>query len=336
MRSQFLTLPRRWIGLVMLVALLCSMPAGYGLAQDTMVTIDPQSQDVAVGATTTVDIRIENVAGLFGAEVHLTFDPALLEVVDADSGSAGVQIQPGTFLSPDFVAKNAVDQATGKIDFAVSQVAPNEPVSGSGVFATVTFRGKAAGTSAVSFDNALLADQGGGAISAGTQGGNVTVTNGDTPTPTITPTPGPTSTPGPTPTPGPTSTPAPTPPSGSILGYHVVQAGETLFCIGRAYGVDPYAIARQNGILNPNIIRAGQRLAIPNVPRTLPPGRVCPRQFNGEPPTPPTCRWNHTVVRGENLYRISLRYGVSMWAIAEVNNITNMNLIYAGQVLCIP
>jgi len=127
----------------------------------------------------------------------------------------------------------------------------------------------------------------------------------------------------------------PTPLPGDILGYHTVQPGETLYCIGRAYGVDPYAIASQNGILNPNIIHAGTTLAIPNAPRALPAGRVCPAQFDdGELPS--ACRWHHTVAAGENLYRISLRYGVSMWAIAEANNITNLNYIRIGQVLCIP
>lgn len=44
----------------------------------------------------------------------------------------------------------------------------------------------------------------------------------------------------------------------------------------------------------------------------------------------------HTVRRGENLYRIALRYGVSMDAIAQANNITNQSRISAGQQLTIP
>jgi LysM repeat protein len=44
----------------------------------------------------------------------------------------------------------------------------------------------------------------------------------------------------------------------------------------------------------------------------------------------------HVVVRGENLFRISLRYGTSMSAIANANGIVNYNLIYAGQQLVIP
>lgn len=160
-----------------------------------------------------------------------------------------------------------------------------------------------------------------------------TIESTNTPSPTATATPGPTATFTPTPS---VVTPTATPSPAAILGYHTVLAGETLYCIGRAYGVDPYAIAARNGILNPNSIRAGQVLAIPNAPRLLSPGRTCPRQFGGAAPTPSPCRAYHTVARGENLYRISLRYGVSMWAVASINRITNLNYILVGQVLCIP
>jgi LysM repeat protein len=44
---------------------------------------------------------------------------------------------------------------------------------------------------------------------------------------------------------------------------HCVTYGETLYSIGRRYGVSPYAIARFNGIYNPNYIQAGQCLTIP-------------------------------------------------------------------------
>lgn len=44
----------------------------------------------------------------------------------------------------------------------------------------------------------------------------------------------------------------------------------------------------------------------------------------------------HTVAPGENLYRISLRYNVSIASLASANGISNPNLIYVGQVLKIP
>jgi len=122
----------------------------------------------------------------------------------------------------------------------------------------------------------------------------------------------------------------------TILGYHVVQPGETLYCIARAYGVDPWAIAAQNGIISPNYIYPGTVLAIPAVYVSLPPGPVCVAQFPVWPPYPCTCIAYHTIVSGETLTGISMWYGVSMWRIAECNGIYNLNYIRAGDTLCIP
>ncbi|MGB1286762.1 MAG: LysM peptidoglycan-binding domain-containing protein [Aggregatilineales bacterium] len=44
----------------------------------------------------------------------------------------------------------------------------------------------------------------------------------------------------------------------------------------------------------------------------------------------------YTVAAGDNLYRISLRFGVPMTALATANNLTNVNLIFVGQQLVIP
>ncbi|TEU14158.1 MAG: LysM peptidoglycan-binding domain-containing protein [Anaerolineales bacterium] len=100
--------------------------------------------------------------------------------------------------------------------------------------------------------------------------------------------------------------------------YHHVRYGETLSSIGRLYGVNAYAIARANGIWNPNRIYAGQVLLIPaHYP-------------------PPHHHRIHIVAYGETLLRIARWYGVSPWAIARANGIWNLNCIYAGQRLVIP
>ncbi len=44
----------------------------------------------------------------------------------------------------------------------------------------------------------------------------------------------------------------------------------------------------------------------------------------------------HTVQAGENLTRIALKYGTTVQAIVQANNITNPNLVFVGQVLIIP
>ena len=101
---------------------------------------------------------------------------------------------------------------------------------------------------------------------------------------------------------------------------YIVKRGDTLYRIARSYGVNVWAVARANGITNPNRIYAGQRLVIPTerTSGTWTTGRV------------------HTVQRGETLYRIALKYGTSVWAIARANGIANPNRIYAGQRLAIP
>jgi len=44
----------------------------------------------------------------------------------------------------------------------------------------------------------------------------------------------------------------------------------------------------------------------------------------------------HVVQRGDTLYSIARRYGVSLWEIARVNGIADVNRIWVGQRLRIP
>jgi len=97
-----------------------------------------------------------------------------------------------------------------------------------------------------------------------------------------------------------------------------VQWGDTLYSIARRFGVTWQAIAAANGLVNPNLIRAGQVLIIPTLPAPVP-GPV-----------------TYVVQPGDNLYRISLRFGVPIEAIIAVNRIVNPWYIRAGQVLVIP
>ena len=57
--------------------------------------------------------------------------------------------------------------------------------------------------------------------------------------------------------------PPPPPPPPACGRYHCVVRGETLYSIGRLYGVSPWVIAAANGIYNLSRIYVGQRLFIP-------------------------------------------------------------------------
>jgi LysM repeat protein len=146
-------------------------------------------------------------------------------------------------------------------------------------------------------------------------------------------------------------------PSYQVIGQHTVKQGEWLYCIGRAYKVDPWAIAAQNHIPWPYYVYPNQALQIPAAPwYNIPPGQVCAPDFappvwptpTPPPPTPtpgpvtPTpvpgaCRYYHYVQWGQTLSGIAWYYGTTVQAVMYANpSITNPNLIYAGSTLCIP
>ena len=99
-------------------------------------------------------------------------------------------------------------------------------------------------------------------------------------------------------------------------GTHVVQPGETLNQIARQYGVSVEDLAFANGITNPNLIYAGQVLTIPGA------------GSGGE-------RVTYTVVRGDTLFSIARRFGTTVDALVELNNLADPSRISAGQVLVI-
>lgn len=76
----------------------------------------------------------------------------------------------------------------------------------------------------------------------------------------------------------------------------------------------------------------------PTVTPTSPPGvpTHTPVPTPTAPPGTPGAPAVHVVQRGENLFRIALRYGTTVEAIAAANGIRNPQLIYVGQRLTIP
>ena len=147
----------RKLPLLLLIGLLVTTPvAAQGGAT---IRLDPPTVALDPGETAEVTVWLEGVTELAGAEVHLTYDPERVEVVDADPASNGVQIAHGTFLSADFVAQNQADPNAGTIDYAVAQMPPHEPVSGDGPLAVITLRGVAEGEAGLAVQSVLLANQ---------------------------------------------------------------------------------------------------------------------------------------------------------------------------------
>jgi len=104
--------------------------------------------------------------------------------------------------------------------------------------------------------------------------------------------------------------------------YHIVKRGETLNSIAAKYsGVSAEQIAKANGIVN-DVIYVGTRLFLDG--STF----VAEGNANGE--------GTYTVKRGDRLGDIAAAHGTNISTLAELNDITNVNLIRSGQVLTVP
>jgi LysM repeat protein len=202
----------------------------------TVIRVVPASQQVEAGGTATAEVLIENVSGLWGAELQLQFDPALVRVQDADPEAAGVQIAAGSFPSPDFVAVNEVDNEMGIVNYAVTQKAPREPVNGGGLLASITFQGLSQGSSVPTLSVVELSTNQGLPILVTLPGDQAAGTEVEPPSPVVSPTP---------------------------CNCYVVKRGDTLYSIARRYGVSMWKLASYNHIRNPNRIYVGQVLYIP-------------------------------------------------------------------------
>jgi hypothetical protein len=112
-----------------------------------------------------VEVWVENVVDLYAADIQLTFDDTRLQVQDADPGQQGVQVIPRSdLLWPDLVIRREADNETGAIWYAVTQLHPREPVSGSGALFALYLETTAAGQAAISVMDVILATRDGDII----------------------------------------------------------------------------------------------------------------------------------------------------------------------------
>lgn len=94
---------------------------------------------------------------------------------------------------------------------------------------------------------------------------------------------------------------------------YTVQKGDSLYLVAQRYGVTVAALKSANG-LKTDTIYPGQKLTIPG-------GTSSANRY--------------TVVMGDSLYLIAKRFGVTVAAIKQANNLSG-DTVYPGQVLSIP
>lgn len=110
------------------------------------------------------------------------------------------------------------------------------------------------------------------------------------------------------------------PPALAEARTHVVAPGDNLYRIALKYGVGVDELMRANGLLDPRQLRVGQVLRIPDP---------------GPQDSAPISAATYIVQRGDTLFSIAKRAGVTVRALMDANTLAG-EAIYIGQVLIIP
>lgn len=105
---------------------------------------------------------------------------------------------------------------------------------------------------------------------------------------------------------------------------YTIKSGDSLSAIASRFNTTVAKLASLNHISNPNLIRAGARLQIPDSygPNSTPP--------SSKPPSSDSHGITYTVHSGDTLGAIANRFHTSVGAIASANHIRNPNLIHVG------
>jgi hypothetical protein len=108
--------------------------------------------------TLTVEIIADNVANLYGLELHLKYDPTILAAQDAKADQPGIQIEPATLLpvNQGFVVMNQADNIQGAITYAFTLLNPAPAVTGSGAIARITFKSLQHSPTTLNFEEVIL------------------------------------------------------------------------------------------------------------------------------------------------------------------------------------
>ncbi len=289
-----------------------------GAQTTTVVRLQPATSPLPVGETTTVDLVVENVTDLYAVEVQIQFAPSILQVQDADPGQEGVQISPGDLLSPDFVVTNMADNTTGLISYTLTQVAPAEPVTGSGTLARFEVQGLAAGDSPLTFSTIKLATSTAQEIPATVQSGQITVGQGGEPTTTVTATLLPTVT---------TTLPA--------------TATATITPTATVTGTVPTPTITPTVVVTTTIVPTASPVpdATPTVtppPSPTPPPTATPVPPLAQIPKGATLGFCYRVQKGETLSDVAKYFGTTVGVLQKINDLYPRGYIYPQKALFIP
>ncbi|WP_176717300.1 LysM peptidoglycan-binding domain-containing protein [Vulcanibacillus modesticaldus] len=112
---------------------------------------------------------------------------------------------------------------------------------------------------------------------------------------------------------------------------YTVVSGDTLWKIASRFGTSVLALKQINNLTSDRI-HVGQKLTIPTVENTATQNKGTQETY-----TKPTVTYiTHTVSKGDNLWDLSIRYGIPFTELLSVNKLTQNSTLTLGQKLTIP
>ena len=118
-----------------------------------------------------------------------------------------------------------------------------------------------------------------------------------------------------------------------VTETYTVTYGDTLAKIAVLYNTTVEALADANNMTSTSVLSVGQVLMLPaQGGAVIAPGEFVP------PPSPPRVTVNgwYTVQDGDTLFDIAREFEISVWTLAQVNSIYNLNYVFIGQQIYVP
>lgn len=116
----------------------------------------------------------------------------------------------------------------------------------------------------------------------------------------------------------------------SSNGYYTVQSGDTLSGIALKFSTTSSKLAQLNSISNPNLIYVGQRLLVNQNSSS---NSSSSSQSSSAATNTDASAASYTVKSGDTLSTIASQHNTTVNQIVSLNQLSNPNLIYVGQVL---
>ena len=141
--------------------------------QDVAGTIEilPNPASVGDGGTTTVYVWLEGVENYYGLDFKLYFDQTLVNIPSGKVTPLWDVFDQGN----SFAIKNEVDNVAGTVWYAITNINPAQPFTGTGRICSITFIGLEPGTSNLDLYYAKGANREGGSMYPAQVDGSIVV-----------------------------------------------------------------------------------------------------------------------------------------------------------------